>query len=539
MSMNSSISIPSLPAARRSKAWWLAPSAIVLVLAVIAFAYRPWRDSATTIQGTFYTVIPTDLEVKITRDGELQAIEYTDIKNKAEGLTQIIELVKEGATVKKGDKLVVLDSSSLVERKQEIDMTVAKADSSLAISKELLRIQELQSAANKDAAQVAKELATLDLEQYKEGTWKQALDNAKTALKMADINLKNKEEELAQSQSLFTKGFVTATDVKKAELDVTMAQNEVRKATTALHVLETYTYKMEMARLQSALAQADQKYVRTLRENASFLVQRLADVAEKETSLSELKKRVAHLQEQIDACTIIAPEDGLVIYASTIDRWGPGPIQEGAQVRERQWLLRLPDVRAMKAVLRIPEALVSKLDVDKKQRATVKIVGLPRPVGATLTRVSVLADSSQRWWNPDLKEYPVELTLDETPPGLKPGIGVQAEIFINRHEQILAVSLAAIYTIGSDSYVFLRTGQTVAHRKVVIGASNETQAQITDGLSEGDEVLLLQAGQGRTLLEKAGIKIEPATRPARQPPPKPRGDHAKSAASDSYAATAH
>ena len=40
----------------------------------------------------------------------------------------------------------------------------------------------------------------------------------------------------------------------------------------------------------------------------------------------------------------------------------------------------------------------------------------------------MLSDSSQRRWNPDLKEYPVDLTLSETPKGLKPGMGIQAEI---------------------------------------------------------------------------------------------------------------
>lgn len=513
--MNSTIALPAPVLVRRWKIRLLAPAVALLCVLALAWVYRPWAEKSTVVQGTFQAIVPTDLEVKLIKDGELQAIEFTDIKSAVEGSSQIIELVKEGTTVKKGDKLVVLDSSNLVQRKEDLDLSIAKAESALNISNEMKRIQELQNEANREAAEVSVELAELDLKQYKEGTYQQSLENAKTALKMAEIDLRTKEEDYDQSQSLFSKGFVTATEVKKAEIDVTRARNDVAKTRTALRVLETYTSRMELAKLTSALAQANQRKTRVLRENLALLSQRLADVAEKDSTLRELKKRAARLQEQIDACTIRAPEDGLVIYASTIDRWGPGPIQEGAQVRERQWLLRLPDVRAMKAVLRIPEAMVAKLDIDKKQRATVKITGHPHSIGATLTKVSVLADSSQRWWNPDLKEYPVELTLDETPPGLKPGIGCQAEIFINRYEQILAVPLASIYTVGADSYVFTRSGRSVQHRKVTIGASNETHAQVMDGLSEGEEVLLLQAGQGRLLLEAAGIKTEPTTRPIR------------------------
>jgi HlyD family secretion protein len=514
MSMNSTIAIPAIPATRRWVGWWIAPVVVVLAVATAAVTLRPWGSAPGGAQGTFYTVLPIDLEVKIAKDGELQAIEYTDIKNQVEGLSQIIELVKEGTTVKKGDKLVALDSSNLEEKKRDMDLAITKAEVALKISKEMRDIQESQNAANREAAEVNKELAKIDLQQYTEGTYPQMLQNAKTAKEMAEITLNNKVEDLTQTQALWEKGFVTPTDVKKAQLDVTVARNDVRKATTSLLVLEKYDHEMETTRLNSVLKQTEQRMFRVIKENASLLAQKAADVEEKENSLKDLKKRVQHLEEQIEACSITAPEDGLVIYSSTIDRWGPGPIQEGATVRERQWLLRLPDVRSMKAVLRIQEALVPKLDVDKKQRANVKIVGVAKPVGATLTKVSVLADSSSRWINPDLKEYPVELALDETPAGLKPGIGVSAEIYVNRFEQVLAVPLAGIYSVGKDSYVFVREGDEVKHRKVAIGANNETHVQVVDGLHEGEQVLLLQAGQGRTMLEKAGIKVEPTTRPS-------------------------
>jgi multidrug efflux pump subunit AcrA (membrane-fusion protein) len=127
----------------------------------------------------------------------------------------------------------------------------------------------------------------------------------------------------------------------------------------------------------------------------------------------------------------------------------------------------------------------------------------------------VLVDSGQRWWNPDLKEYPVELTLDQTPPGLKPSMGCRAEVFVNRIQNALAVPLPAIYASGPDSYVFVRgTDGNVRPVRVKLGATNETHAQILDGVDVNDQVLVLQSGQGRDLLEKNGIKVAPTTRPA-------------------------
>jgi len=233
----------------------------------------------------------------------------------------------------------------------------------------------------------------------------------------------------------------------------------------------------------------------------------------------------------LTACTIKAPQDGMVVYSSSASgNWGrrDTPIQPGAQVRWQELLIRLPDTSSMKAVCKINEQQVSKLRVDRNNpmRAMVKIVGQTEPVGAWLSNISIMADNSQRWFSPDSKDYPVDITLDYTPPGLKPGMGVDwMKIFVDHVKQALAVPLGAVYAAGSDNYVFVREGRETRPLKVAIGQVNETHAQVISGISKGDEVLILEAGQGRDLLEKAGIKVAPpaaSTQPAGKPPRPPQ-----------------
>jgi hypothetical protein len=179
-------------------------------------------------------------------------------------------------------------------------------------------------------------------------------------------------------------------------------------------------------------------------------------------------------------------------------------VQEGSAVRERQVLLRLPDTSAMKAVLRISEMQVTKLATG--QRGVVKVSGVKEMIGATVTKISPVSDTSQRFGNPDLREYPVEMALDVTPPSLKPGMGVQAEILVDSVADALAVPLPALYSQGADSFVFLRQGDgSVQPKKVEVAQASETHVRIASGVTPGDQALLLQAGQGRELLEKAGI----------------------------------
>jgi len=506
------IAIPSSePQGRKWAFRFGLPLAGVAVLAVILWLARGSGNTGAASMGQFYSVVPMDLDVKITKDGELAATNNIDINCDVEGQTTITTIVPEGSSVKKGDVLCTLDSSTISQKIEDTTLDLQKAENDLTNAKEMKEIQESQNAANLEAAEVALTLAQLDLQAYTDGTYPQDLENAQKTLEMAKITLKTKQEDLSQTKNLFSKGFMTASDVKNSELAETTAENDVSKAETALKVLTDYSHPKDMASKKNALSQADKSLARTKRENAANLNQKTADMQAKQQAYEVIKRRMDHLQEQLADCTIKAPADGMVVYASSGDRWAQTQIQEGAQVRERQTLMRLPDTTSMKATARIPESQVGK--ISEGLRAKVHVAGFPQTLGATVTKISVLADSSQRWFNPDLKEYPVDLVLDETPKSLKPGMGANVEILVSHLDNVLAVPLASIYSAGPDTYVFVRDDQKVRPVKVKVGQSNETHAQIKDGLEAGAQVLILQAGQGRELLEQNGIKVEgPTTR---------------------------
>src|SRR5207253_11386399 len=66
--------------------------------------------------GQFYAVTPTDMEVKVRQKGELQAINNIDIVCQVEGQTVITTIVKEGASVKKGQVLATMDASAIKQK---------------------------------------------------------------------------------------------------------------------------------------------------------------------------------------------------------------------------------------------------------------------------------------------------------------------------------------------------------------------------------------------------------------------------------------
>jgi HlyD family secretion protein len=498
-------------------------AAALLALGIAWLVMSLWGGSGNNALASmqFHPVALMDLDVKVVKDGELQAINNIEIVSEVEGQTTIQKLVKEGSTVQKGDILVELDSASIRQKIEDTQLDLQKAEADLTTAREMRDIQESQNQANLEAATVALKLARLDLQQYAEGTYPQQLANAQTELEMARITLKNREEDLAQTRSLAAKGFVTGADVKKSELDVTTARNAVAKAETALRVLTTYSHQMDLASKQNAVSQAEQRLVRTQRENASNISQKNADVAAKEQNLAVIKRRQDRLMQQLAATTIRAPADGMVVYATSGDRNAQNPIQEGATVRERQALLRLPDTSSMKVVLRVTEQQVGRLKPG--QRAIIKVSNVPKPLSGTLTRISVMADSGQRWWNPDSKEFPVDIELDDTPDNLKPGMGALAEVFVARLQGVVAVPLSTLYTSGTDSYVFVRAGNDVRPQEVTLGMLNDTHAEVRSGLSAGQQVLVLQMGQGQELAKRFNIKFTPASQPSDLVDRRPRG----------------
>jgi RND family efflux transporter MFP subunit len=508
MSIASPPELRSVVRRRRKIRWrWviLPLAAAAVVAAVLVGAGYFHGEESHVVTGSFYTIIPTDMDITVSKDGDLQAVNNIDIMNLVEGSSTITQIVDEGASVHKGDILIRLDSSDIRDKLEDKKLDVQQAQADLTSAQEMKQIQVSQNAADLEAAQVSLDLAKIALKEYVEGTYPQALTNAKTDEAAAEIDLKNKQETLSQTQTLFQKGFVTPTDVKTAEQNLVTSQNNLNKAQTALMVLTKYQHQMDLASSKSTLAQAEQKLSTTQRQTASNLAQKEADLLAKQQRLVIQKRRLDHDQEQLTDCTIRAPADGIVIYGTSGQRNVQNPIQEGAVVRQRQLLIRLPDTSRMKAVVMINEAQVPQLAVG--QRARVKITGVAEPVWAQLTYISPVVDNSQRFWNPDLRQYPVDVTLDQTPPGLKPGSSAEAEIFISQLHDVVAVPLAAMYSSGPSNYVFVRQADgSVKATRVELGASNGTLIQITSGVKKDQQVLLLGAGQGRQLAEQAGIK---------------------------------
>jgi HlyD family secretion protein len=171
-----------------------------------------------------------------------------------------------------------------------------------------------------------------------------------------------------------------------------------------------------------------------------------------------------------------------------------GVIEEGAMVRQRQELIKLPDVSQMLAEIKIQESRVRQ--VQAGMPAFVVVETLPgRRFQGSVRKVGILPDSQSSWANPNVKVYLTEVLIEDELPELKPGVSIRAEIIITNLPNVLSVPIQAVATLKGTRVCFVRKGSSIVHVPVTIGWSNDRFVEIKSGLKEHDFVLLAAEGE--------------------------------------------
>lgn len=461
----------------------------------IAWAAATWRASAAELASVDkFTVSPRSFTVVLKEKGELKAAKSTDIACEVEGTSKIISLVAEGTTVKKGDLLVELASDQIDNRIRQEELKEANAITAYDAARTELEIQRDQNASDIRKAKLDIELKTIELKKYQEGEWSQKLKDADIDIQQAEINLKRRTEDYEASKQLYERDFITKTEFQEAEFSFQKAGWDLEKAQKAKEVLETYTHVVDLRRRESDLEEATKEHDRVVKNADAEEAKKLGAVNGKKKELDLTQDDLAKFRRQKEKCRIVAPTEGIVVYYSG----GGGrhfmsddsQIREGATVYERQVLLTLPDTKEMQVLVRVHEAKTNKLELG--QRVLVRVEGVPDKIfSGSVTKIAVVADSQNRWLNPDLKEYETEITLSPTDVPLKPGVTAFAEIMVKTVDNRLAVPVQSIFSKAGKRYVFQsHRGGEVEPVSIQLGAIGTEWAEVEEGL-KGRELILL------------------------------------------------
>jgi HlyD family secretion protein len=387
--------------------------------------------------------------------------------------TRILEVISEGSYVQKGDRLCRLDDSAL--KLDAMKQQIAFHTSEAAL---------IQAKNERETAEIA-------LEEYRNGKLRLDKEQIESDIFNAEEYVKRAKDYAVHSKKLEKRGYINKVTMEADLFAEKKALEDRKAANTKKQVLLDYTSKKMEKQLDS-----------DIRTTA-------AKAAAQEATHRLDKERLDQIQTQIGKCTIRAPEPGQVVYANNNERFGGQEtiIEEGATVRERQVLFRLPDPKRMQVKAKVGESKIAT--VREGQTVVIRLDAYPDLELAGVVQKVNEYPAASAWWGANVKEYETIVTIQDSPVTLKPGLTAEVRVCVARQPDVLQVPVLSVIEHGGKHYCMLWTSRSWEPREVKIGLSNDSRVVIQDGLAEGD----LVARSASSLRDKAALPELPADLP--------------------------
>ncbi len=444
-------------------------------------------DRATARQSSFDVVLPVS--------GELAALRKIEIRNKLEGRAIITEIVPEGKRVASGDVLIKLAEEELVTKLKDAEDKLKTAQGEVIAAEQNLSIIEQEKDSELEKADVAVRMADLGFQGWLNGDVVKKRQELATALETNGIDAERLAKRFEEAKSLVEKGFISRDDYEKDRVAMIQANAKVKQAQIDIKVYDEFQYPQDEAKKQSDLDQARAERGRTEQKKDAELVKSRTELDSARFKQQTAQERLDQTKQQIAYCTVLAPSDGLVVFASSLESggWGRGtetpPPQAGTELKPNELVMILPDTSAMVANLKVGEALSGR--IKPGQKVTVFSDASPGvPISGEVLGVSVLAESGG-WRDPNRRDYTVRVALEQREDlALKPSMRCKAQILLDEVRDALSVPVQAVFRKGRVAFVYAPDGGGYAQKLVRVGRTSEIDAEILDGLTAGDAVLL-------------------------------------------------
>jgi len=505
-------------------------SALLLLAFVAVWAMaRPGGGEARTVSAADVARAQTmSFEIITTATGELEARNQIEVRSGLETQTTIMEIVPEGRQVRKGDLLVRLNAEALLNQITEEEDRVERAKADLIAAENALKIQINENDSRTRAGKLKIELAQLALDQWREGEVIRKKQQLTLDIAQAQRQVNRLRDKFEKSEELLSRGFISQDERDRDEIDKIDAEARLSNAKLDEDVYLTYQYPRDQKTRESDLEEARAELERIEAVNAINLAAKQANLDSAMRQFRNREARLTRLREQFDAATVYAPTDGLVVYATSLERnqrmWGgggEGPLQIGRQVRPNELLIILPDTTQMVATVRVHEALAGRIRPGQAARVKVSAAG-GQTFEGRIESIGVLAETGG-WRDPNRREYSVRvgLDVDNAAGELKPSMRAESELTLGRVENAIAVPVQAVFSDGPVRFVYVPRGSRYERVPVRVGRVSDTLAEISAGLTEGQAVLLREPSPGEVLdrpwdaerLKAVGLALDESGRP--------------------------
>jgi HlyD family secretion protein len=204
-------------------------------------------------------------------------------------------------------------------------------------------------------------------------------------------------------------------------------------------------------------------------------------------ALERAEKAMELIDYRLSKTRIVAPFDCTILTRPVSAGQavsGSGGFNSGTEV------LTIANLKEMIINAHINQADVARLQIDQQVRASIEAV----PGLAVIGRVERIAP--QATIRNNIKGFAVRILLTDVDERIRPGMTANIEIPVASAENVLAVPLAAVFTeqnpdtLRMERFVYVRNNGAIERRLVRIGISDFFFAEVQQGLSPGEVVML-------------------------------------------------
>jgi HlyD family secretion protein len=408
-----------------------------------------------------------DLSVTMTTGGRVDSSSKTVIECQIErmgvgiqgrgfaagGASTILSVIPDGSAVKRGDVLCVLDSSDYEELHRAQEMNVFR-----------VRSDHRQAELDVEAARMA-------LGEFREGLMRQTVKTLEGQIALAESELERSRDRVRWVNVMLSKGYLPRSQLSAEEYNVMRSAFDLARNESELKLFQKFSAPIYLRFLDGDVLSAE-----------VFLKYQTHRLRRQE-------ERLKRLGDQVEKCTIRAPHDGVVIYAN--DTGVNLQIEPGLAVHQKQRLFYLPDLAQMEVEALLHESVAK--EVKPGQLARVRIEALSnRALEGHIVSISQLPGAPLSQANPfgQIKSFVGVVKLDAVPRGLLPGMTAEVEIQTARKPDVLTIPAEALTFEEGQGVCYVAHDDQIERREIKVGQASRDLLEVTEGLGEGEEVVL-------------------------------------------------
>ncbi len=447
----------------------------------------------------YHTVKKGDMNIGLTLSGTVNSKKKHKLSLEVAYNTKLLWIIDENTTVKKGDILASFETEELVEKIDDIDLSLENYQKELKIEK---TEGEILKSSNIVLLRRAKD-SVIESEATFNKYWRLEAPKIKDE---HDLKIKNTKQDLQQANDDYyeqkieisktvylnkSKQLESEEKLIKLEKDKDNAKLAYDNAMYNRKIFKKYTYPDKIVVLKNKVEQSKLDLLKTKVQIESSEIKHANSIGQLEKKIRNEEKELEKYKLFLTKMQLISPVDGLVIYGDPDKRWNNIEIEIGMQIRRKQTLLTIPDMSSLVVDFDLPEQYRSKLAIGNTGTVTPdSLENLSFP--CKITKIPIMPKNLISWDKTSPKIFKSTLEILSPSKEIATGMSVEIEVVTKHLKNVIKIPIEAVFDEGDNYFVYLKLNDTYERRIISIGSSNNKYIEVKKGVHEKDIIYLFK-----------------------------------------------